>query len=137
MIQRIQSIYLFLAAAFCIGAILTPLPYALNNGVELFMHYETKLLALPAITAAIALFSLINIFLFKNRKLQANICRFNMLLTLVLTGVAVYYVVANGVDNDLPSYSAGFPLLIFLANWLALRGIKFDDKLVSSADRLR
>lgn len=134
MIQRIQSIYLLLAAIFCFIALFAPLPYAHSGEQPMSFSGE---FALMIITGLVALVSLINIFLFRNRLLQVNICKLTSLLTLVLIGVAVYFTIAHTATPDVPHYGAIFPALVFLANWLAMRGVKSDEALVRSADRLR
>ena len=100
------------------------------------MSYDGNMV-LMVITGLVALVSLINIFLFRNRPLQMNICKINLLLTLGLIGVAIYFTIAHKGMPDMPHYGAVFPVLVFLANWLAMRGVRSDEELVRSADRLR
>lgn len=134
MIQRIQSIYLLLSVIFSIVAIAAPIPYAFSG--EQAMHFSGEI-ALLVIAVVVALTSLANIFLFRNRKLQMKICNVITALTLVLIGVAGYFSVAHTATPDVPHYGTALPGLVLVANLLAKRGIKADDDLVRSADRLR
>ena len=88
-------------------------------------------------------FSIIAIFLFKNRKLQAMLVGFNF----IFIGVAwffIYYYFNTPLDlgeGDIitPELQAGafYTVLLPILNWLALRGIIADERLVKSMDRLR
>lgn len=99
---------------------------------------------------ALSLFSLATLFLYKKRKRQLLFCRLNLLLhVLILTGVyAFYYLGTAAIKKALPATAdltisftleIGFYLLLatipFL--FLAIRGIKNDENLVKSLDRLR
>ncbi len=150
MIQRVQSIYLILAAILCVAAIFAPIPYVISGiqpdafvdalqfrfGQAKQLHILQQI-PLVAINGVIAAICLINIFLFRNRKLQMRICNLTTFLVLVLIGVAVYFALSDKFTPDFPFYGALFPLFVLLANWLAKRGIRHDEKLVSDADRLR
>ncbi len=134
MIQRIQSIYLLLSVIFSIVVIAAPIPYAFSG--EQAMHFSGEI-ALVVIAALVALMSLANVFLFRNRKLQMTLCNVITGLTLVLIGVAGYFSVAHAAVPDIPHYGTALPGLVLVANLLAKRGIKADETLVRSADRLR
>ena len=151
MIQRIQSVWLLLAAL--LGACLflfgiLSITYTLN-GVEVsksikLLELNTVmgyLLAIIAI-AAVAL-PLIAIFMFKNRKLQMNMA----ILALVLNvGFVAFYLMSIDSYNTAhtpPVNSSSYGMASFLpiasviCLFLAIRGIRKDDKLVKSVDRLR
>lgn len=134
MIQRIQSIYLLLSVIFSIVAVAAPIPYAFSG--ETAMHFNGQI-ALVVIAAIIAVVSLANIFLFRNRKLQMNVCNIITGLTLIMIAVAGYFSVEHTAIPDVPHYGTALPGLVLVANLLAKRGIKADDNLVRSADRLR
>ena len=134
MIQRIQSIYLLLSVIFSIVAIAAPIPYAFSG--ETAMHFGGEM-ALVVLAALIVVVSLANIFLFRNRKLQMTICNVITFLTLIMIGVAGYFSVAHEAVPDVPHYGTALPGLVLVANLLAKRGIKADEDLVRSADRLR
>ena len=97
-----------------------------------------------------AMLTLMAFFFYKNRKRQLMISRLTFILYLLVTaGVyAFYYVGLRIIKTELPvtadltinfGLGAGFFLLLaalpFL--WLAIRGIKNDENLVKSLERLR
>lgn len=92
----------------------------------------------------------VSILLYKNRKRQLAISRLNLILhfLVILTLVVFYYFGTSAVKNTLPvnanlvvsfSLEIGFYLLIASLPFLilAIRGIKNDEKLVKSLDRIR
>jgi hypothetical protein len=149
MIQRIQSIFLFLASAAGLGQF--ALPYAstddggpvaeapvLADGV--FNPFDN--IGLLGLLALSALISLIAIFMFRNRILQGRLTGMAALVTVLL--ILLLGFVLSQTMNSLPSgetlrYQAGLvmPVLALVMQWLAGRYIKKDEALVRSADRLR
>ena len=143
MIQRIQSIFLFLGAGSCFSlfgadAAETDAPVA---GSALFADAEFNLFDDPvllAIFASAGVLLLADIFLFRNRKLQ-------MKLSLVAVGLVVIGVAYGAFRffGDVAAEAAGpdfgliFPLLAIVFAYLAKNYIQKDEKLVRSADRLR
>jgi hypothetical protein len=137
MIQRIQTIYLFLA--FVITGVLPyfiPL-WTLSNGKEyLFMHSQAYTVAYGLSTTL----SIISIISFKKRQNQFVINRLNIILNLILLGLFVYRslnlsgetlaVSEKGIGMFLPIVA--IVLLVF-----ANKAIKKDEDLVKSVDRLR
>jgi hypothetical protein len=88
----------------------------------------------------VAILSIITIFLYKKRNIQVRIC-FAIMFLLVLI-----YAISFAFDRQLlPStelfqnirFTFTFPLIAFILVYLALRGVKKDEKLVRSLDRLR
>lgn len=121
MIQRIQTIYLLLAALSALVCIL------LNWG-----------LWIPVIILAVsALFGVYTIFTYSNRMLQAKFCVFNILL--LIGWYIIYFVLLHLSEEGLKSfdYSAVLPLLSIVCYVLARRGIIADERLVRAADRIR
>jgi len=90
----------------------------------------------------VSLLAFFGLFFFKNRKLQLLMCGFNFLL-MGLIGLVTYYVIyqANALmespDAKGLHYIVFLPVLMPLLNYLAMRGIFKDEKLVRSMDRLR
>lgn len=153
MIQRIQSVYLFVAAAltFCLLGI----PYAsIGNLLMKFKVTACRLspmlpgmkdatmLPLAVITLCAALLCVITIFLFKNRTRQMKTVRLNILFqVIVLVGMVAY---AFGIKQSVgmgssitPKFALILPIINIVLLILAYKGIKADDDLVKSADRLR
>ncbi len=137
MIQRIQSIWLLLAAVF---AFLTfKLPFyqgAVLQATDVKPAIDAQstiwLTIVAALTGALAF---INIFFFNNRKLQIRICIFGILLTLVLIALC-FAEMSKFTDGSLAlSCIIYFAILGFYI--MALNGIRRDEKLIKSMDRLR
>jgi len=158
MLQRIQSVFLLLAFLATIALFFYPLAgiysslstykfyvYGLKNMVpgeaSLFSFMTTfPLLLLNILIGAL---SMICIFLYKNRILQAKLGRLAILLDIVLIAL-VFFVYASIIERNLlasPDYldEAGiyFPLISLIFLILANRFIMKDEKLIRSVDRLR
>ena len=85
-----------------------------------------------------AIIPLINIFLFRNLRLQKTLCLVEVLFILATVGVGCVY----GYSLLSPYYVSWssviiMPLLAFLGDVMAYNRINSDLKLLSSADRLR
>ena len=137
MIQRIQSIYLFLSAAA--AGLFSFLPLGTDETPDPDLQITASLfLPLLIIGIVVAVFSLLNIFLFKNRTLQMNVCRLALVLTVALVGLGAYFLYFNtGSRIELPGVGVIMPLFTLVFSFLALKKIGADEKLVRSADRLR
>jgi len=84
--------------------------------------------------------SIFTIFMFKRRDLQLILVRILMLVvSAFLTASVIYIIYINsGFDANLDSwYKLLVPVCQFVLTILAFRGIKRDDDLVKSYDRLR
>ncbi len=147
MIQRIQSIFLFLAAACAFG--LFALPFAsvatptdtassiFSDGVyDIQDHVGTLVLFCLA-----GVLALISIFMFKNRGLQKTLGRFAIIANIIglVLGIVLFYNEAKGMGSQDPEDELGLflPFLFIVFALLALYFIGKDDKLVKSMDRLR
>ena len=131
MIQRIQSIYL-LGAAISMTLISFKVPvYNLNE--TLFMAQDdTKMFVLTIVGA---IFSLLSLFMFKNRKFQMKLIRFTVLIQMII-GIRIF-MLFNKFEVIL-NYSFLFLMTFTLiALIMAYRGVKKDDDLVRSVDRIR
>ncbi len=135
MIQRIQSIWLLLAAAGALSSLkLSFYSGSKQNGVFEELNGSTGFFLL-ILTVAVALTALITIFLFKNRKLQMQITW----LGLLLQAGCIAFLISKTNEFTQGNYSLtaictfAVPVFFLLA-WL---GIRKDDKLVKSMDRLR
>jgi hypothetical protein len=99
-----------------------------------------SLIPLSVIVLVICILSFSAIFLFKNRKLQLKLAVVVIILTVVFIAMTLYYLfwVTGKYDVELvPGFKMLIPLLIFISGILAYRGIKRDENLVRSYDRLR
>jgi len=160
MIQRKQSIYLLLIAVI-VGLLygLDPAYYTETGKVQaddgpekvsITVHFHTthlsadvdaQNLGMKVIMFGLIGLSIFAIFLFKNRKVQRSLVTFNYLLILILFAnmywysLGMHYTEIETLKEFLPAAFSPIPLL--LLNFLAQRGIKQDDDLVRSLDRLR
>ncbi|HVI45498.1 MAG TPA: DUF4293 domain-containing protein [Chitinophaga sp.] len=146
MIQRIQSLYLLLAAGAGTAALFYNMWKAkLSNGTESYVNASSNYLLFVLYTIII-LIALICIFLYKKRKVQFRFTIFNILFTVAALAYQYYIVqetanrlAGGGVSITSASYlpAAFLPILIIIFLFLAARGIYKDEKLIKSLDRLR
>jgi len=150
MIQRIQSIFLLLAAivlgllfheAFDFAQVAgAPESNTILGDGDLDANDYPILMGLAGLGAVVLIAA---IFLFNNRTLQSNIVKLGLLIVAALGGLAAYYFfnmnqTAESLNATLtPSIGWASPALALILSVLALRGISKDDKLVKSMDRLR
>lgn len=140
MIQRVQSIWLLLAAA-C--AFLTMrFPFYSGHLTTDTLNQITPLTAvdsIPIVTATVAsaIASLITIFLFKDRKLQMRITVANLILSIIVIALYFLNMKSNYSPFGLPLITCVFAFAVPIFLLLALRNIYKDHKLVKSMDRLR
>lgn len=162
MIQRIQSVFLFLAlilgilvfmfpiASFitetayfkffiCHIQDLSPDPFSeMKVATEKFPWYYT--LPLAFLQLIISLLLLFTIFQFKKRPLQIKMNYLTILLNVMLVGGIFYS--ASLIEKQtgaVADYAFGgiFPLVSIVMIFIANYGVKKDEKLIRSADRLR
>lgn len=141
MIQRIQSVWLLLAAicAFVTYPLVLYVGKHADTTERKFLLGDHFILMLFII--ALGVLSLITIFLFKNRKLQFRLTILNIVLTIAY--IFVQYLMIEQFKKDTlvqtGSYqvAALLPLLMVIFLIMAARGIYKDEKLVKSLDRLR
>ncbi len=136
MIQRIQSIWFFLAAV-CVLLTMQFSTYAGADATGLLQLIKgTSNTFLVIITSMVAVVSMIALFLFKNRKLQIKISFLAILIELILLFFyysAIHALVGNGAFTVTALLHAA--VIIFLL--LAAKGIFSDDKLIKDSNRLR
>ena len=136
MLQRIQSIWLLLAAA-CSFLTLKFSFFSGQAASGLSVEYLTATTHIPLLIMTVVQFSaaLVAIFLYKNRKLQFRIT----LVDLVISISLLVFFIREAMKFTTGTYS--LTSLLYLAVpvclFLAARGIRKDDKLVKSLDRLR
>ena len=141
MIQRVQSIWLLLAAAGAFFAYTLPLFIGklADNTERTFLMGEKLLLV--AMLIGTGLLALLTIFLFKNRKLQFKLCILGVFLSIGIIALEYYFVESFKKENLIVSgtYQLGalLPIVMMILFIFASRGIYRDDKLVKSVDRLR
>ncbi len=141
MIQRIQTLWLFLSTACAALFIFLPVYKGVFlNGTWQAVSISENLFLLSGATIS-GCIGLITIFLFKKRKLQKRLILLNILLTIGVF-VAQYYLIEIykkdiGIIQGDWQMTAILPLFILVFHVFAYRGIAADEKLLSSADRMR
>ena len=147
MIQRIQTVFLFLAALAFIA--LFQFPFAVSDVAskgflqdKVFNIFDNPVLI--ALAGLGGLIALIAIFLFKNRPLQIRLTYLTIITGVLLIVAAVVLFLNEGnsqqiIDKGQISDSIGLymPVLGLVFGFLAAKFIKKDEKIVRSADRLR
>ncbi len=153
MIQRIQSLYLLLAAALLAVTIFTPIATFAGGGEELTLSafsladgagelVSTRWMGI--LLACSAILPFVTIFLYKNRPLQIRLCGVELVL---LLGCAIYEIIYCWLTYDalaekcdgamMVKVGAVMPLVAIVLVALAMRGIFRDELLVRSLDRIR
>lgn len=150
MIQRIQSLYLLAAIVLNIAILISGMFYVSNGtqfmiigafGIKEGESVVEQVTMIPVVALAI-----INILIggyaisqFKNRKMQANLAKLGMLITVIIMGWIGYAYFAYTQMNLTirPFIGILHSPVILLAFVMALRGINKDEALVKSVDRLR
>ncbi len=150
MIQRIQSIYLFLSF-LCAGAMYI-LPFGSFTVAKDIWEYQAwevssvagtapfETLPVAILIGLVSLLNLVAIFLFKNRKLQNRLNVLAMLLYVAVPVLAYFYGYLAG-EKLKATLQFGFAFVVPVAGivftFLAFKAISKDDKLVRSLDRIR
>ncbi|MBT8191416.1 MAG: DUF4293 domain-containing protein [Bacteroidia bacterium] len=144
MIQRIQTVFLFLAT-LCFGGLFLA-PFALSDK-EIQPFFEDRLfniqdhIVLLILTIIGGMVALISIFMYRNRPLQMRLGFLGIISSLFLALVASWLVYSNAqeisdvvIEDQIGLYLPVAALLFFI---LSNRFIKKDEKTVQSMDRLR
>ena len=155
MIQRIQSLYLLLTTLlsllFLNGSFLSfinktgtvikitftsMVKSSEGQGIELI----NKLLPLSIIILLIPILSLVTIFVFKKRNIQLLLSKILIGLVtglILVSGYYSYIIITDYSGEIVPGVKMALPLIMLILSILAFRGIRKDDRLVKSYDRLR
>lgn len=154
MIQRIQTVYLAIAAFLLILLFSNPIAQivvseslyltlshskiaAIDN--ELFTAISTW--PITVLLSVIVLIEIGIIFLYKKRQLQIRLSIFNLLLMFGLVGLIFYF--TKTTLHNLEGIKSYFlwpivcPMISIVLNYLALKAIQKDDNLVRSYERIR
>ncbi|AXB58588.1 DUF4293 domain-containing protein [Flavobacterium fluviale] len=136
MIQRIQTVYLFLAfAATGILMLFVPL-WTTTAGKEFFFMQDQVYTVLLGLTTMLSIISIIS---FKKRQNQFVLNRLNIILNLILLGLFVYRSLNLSGEAEVSEKGIGMflPIVAIVLLVLANKAIKKDEDLVKSVDRLR
>ena len=161
MIQRLQSVYLFLISLICLIMTFTDInlyqgkalgkdgvsiDYKINtitSTIDAVPPIKLSRFEIPVSITLVALLSMGTIFFYGNLKRQLTLVTSNFgAITIVL--INVYLIKGRiGGTNGITFQDLGLNwqifllLVIIILNFLAARGIKKDLDLLASADRLR
>jgi uncharacterized membrane protein len=155
MIQRIQTLYLFLVTVLSSITFFSPVAGLQNEetatmyelsykGLMQLSSSGSNLLAntwmLTAIMALIPVLSLITILLFKKRLLQIRLIIFNMVLMAGYYGMLFIYLWQMGKSLEADKFMelvSSFPLINIIFSIMAIRAIGKDEALIKSLNRIR
>jgi hypothetical protein len=138
MIQRIQSVYLLLAALCYSFFLLIPV-FKINNGTEVIAIKATENSFFIILAVILIIDSMATVFLFKNRLLQIRMGWGLFAVNLFLAGLLCYHYYLETSHEKQVSifFGAVFPFISIVLILLAIYNINKDEKLVRSLDRLR
>lgn len=155
MLQRIQSVWLFLSTTMIFALFMFPYVQVMSAGgtakaIKVTGVYEniggqvvqtSGFLLLTIAAVLLALLPFIVIFLFKNRKLQISL---SYVVIVLILGFSFWFAqtaksALGGINLELQNYGLGvvFPCLAVLFIILAVRAMRKDEQLIRSANRLR
>lgn len=153
MIQRIQTLYLFISFILMLVLFFFPLAGILSSEGQLYtfqfdgLHYidhqTVYIQTIPPIIllSVIVAVNFVTIFLYKRRILQMRLSFINMLLMLGYIGLSYFYITdfSNQLQAEAVNYKIvdAFPLVSAIFTYLAIRAIGKDEALIRSIDRIR
>lgn len=135
MIQRVQSVFLFLT-------------FLLNGSVFFNALYQRAIedpsqwipITFTAVLIVAALFPLACIFLYNNRQIQLRFVNISLLFNVVMLGFGIgLFVTLGTLGNYLWKEAVGVGLILvaLIFQWYSQKKIKDDIELVNSMDRIR
>lgn len=154
MIQRIQTLYLFIVVALMSLTLFLPVAYFTSDQGTIFTLNAFNISGvvgstwvLGVLLAIAALLPLVTIFLFKNRKLQVGlVAAEGVLLVGAIIFIALFYwlIIPDAfteanmvVAKSSFGWAAFLPVVSLIPTYLAGRAIFKDEVLVRSLDRIR
>ncbi len=152
MLQRVQTIYLLIAALILGCFVIFPIAVLVDDKLKvtdlellktvydkdfIFLNY---IIVIKFITWLIIMLILVTIILFKKRNAQMALCFLNIILLVVLVVATFFILYHNSSVSGYKIYykmPVVFPVISSLFIFLAYKGIRKDELLVKSYDRLR
>lgn len=136
MIQRIQTLWLLLAAASSIASIKFPFyTGTLVEGNAYESLNATTFIPIVILTVLSALISFVTIFLFKNRNRQTWLTLLNIFISIIV--IILFFLHLKDFSSGSFSLTSIFVFAVPIFLILALMGIRKDAKLIKSLNRLR
>jgi len=136
MIQRIQTVWLLLAAACAFATFRFSYYVGTNSkGVSEYQLTASESFLLMLTTVVVGGLAFFTIFLFKKRQVQIWLCVLGIVLEAVL--IFLYYREVQTFSKGTYSLTAILHSIIVISFFLAARAIVKDQRLVKESDRLR
>ncbi len=148
MIQRIQSLYLLVAAILCGITVFAPLAWFGSEQQMAVLHAFTlesadSVVKMPVWTGILliitTLLPAVTIFLFKNRMLQVRLCVVEVILnigSLLMMGYT-YFTLGGAAASQGVKPAIALPLIALVFVLLAAKAAFRDEMLVKSLNRIR
>jgi len=136
MIQRIQTLWLLVAVAAGLLSIKFPFytgTLVVNNAYLSLTAAEN--IPIIILTVLSVLISFVTIFLFKNRKQQTNLTLLNIFISIII--VVLYFLQLKNFSTGHFSLTSIFVFVLPIALIMTLIGVRRDEKVIRSLDRLR
>lgn len=136
MIQRIQSIWLLLAAV-CLF-LTYKLPFYVGTNAKGTLEYNltgTENFLLMLVTFLTGALAAVTIFLFKKRILQLRLCVLGIVIEALL--IFLYYTEVKTFTTGTYALWAILHSVVVISFFLAAKAINKDEKLIKDSDRLR
>ena len=129
MLQRIQSVWIFLSILGAMFLFVTGQDFSLLPSVPL-------ILILCAVLILVGFFSILS---YKNRKRQILLNNISIFINALLLGSLAYWLLtlSGGIQFPEKGIEPFFPFLSMICLFIANVFIRKDDRLVKSVDRLR
>lgn len=142
MIQRKQTLFLLLAAIVLCIVLFLPLGYTEEQNVRTsfsaFCGDSYSLFGYGATLLAAIIIALADIFLWNNRPLQMRIATLDLLLVILSYGVFfIYHSTADKTIHYTVQIANFLPIIAIFSLALAIQGIRKDEKLIKSLNRIR
>ena len=129
MLQRIQTVWIFLAIIGAVFLFVTGQDFSLFGPVPF----------ISVVCVILVLFGFISILSYKDRKRQLQLNKISFMINALLLGLLAYWLLtlSGGIDFPEKGIEPVFPLLSIICLLIANVYIRKDERLVKSVDRLR
>ena len=129
MIQRIQSIWLFIAI---LGAV-----FLYITSTDFDIEFKEPIMLISC--GILVILGGLSLFGYKNRKRQIFLNRLSIIFNALLLGLLSYWLLklSGGINFPKKGIEPIFPVISIIALQIANRYIRKDERIVKSVDRLR
>ncbi|MDQ1098468.1 MULTISPECIES: DUF4293 family protein [Chryseobacterium] len=129
MLQRIQTIWIFLAVLAAVFLFITGQDVAVAGNIPV----------IDVACVVLVITGVLSIFSFNNRKRQILLNRVSIIINVLLIGLLVYWLLnlSGGIQFPEKGIEPFFSLMAIICLLIANAYIKKDERLVKSVDRLR